>query len=246
MAVLGEWVPPQLADVLALQRAEEPEIAAHVQRSGLYQSLYSFQDARERKRRWGPLEHGSVLVMQKGSTEDLGLWLMEVPGGLEGGLNYNVDLFEPATVRMLVERLLGLLERAAQSPAATLRELLDAPGADAEAFAQWIDARRAAAPTPTAAAGAAAPAAASDGADGSPCRESEIARIWAGLLGMEPEDIGPTDNFLDLGGSSLLFMRALAQMDAELGLKVEPRRLLGETLRQLAADGAATPAAARR
>ena len=28
MAVLGEWVPPQLADVLALQRAEEPETHA--------------------------------------------------------------------------------------------------------------------------------------------------------------------------------------------------------------------------
>lgn len=28
VAVLGEWVPPQLADVLALQRAEEPETAA--------------------------------------------------------------------------------------------------------------------------------------------------------------------------------------------------------------------------
>lgn len=28
VAVLGEWVPPQLADVLTLQRAEEPEIAA--------------------------------------------------------------------------------------------------------------------------------------------------------------------------------------------------------------------------
>jgi hypothetical protein len=28
VAVLGEWVPPQLADVLALQRVEEPETAA--------------------------------------------------------------------------------------------------------------------------------------------------------------------------------------------------------------------------
>ncbi len=28
MAILGEWVPPQLADVLALQRAEEPETHA--------------------------------------------------------------------------------------------------------------------------------------------------------------------------------------------------------------------------
>lgn len=28
VTVLGEWVPPQLADVLALQRAEEPETAA--------------------------------------------------------------------------------------------------------------------------------------------------------------------------------------------------------------------------
>lgn len=28
VAVMGEWVPPQLADLLALQRAEEPETAA--------------------------------------------------------------------------------------------------------------------------------------------------------------------------------------------------------------------------
>ena len=32
MAVLGEWVPPQLASVLALQRAEEPD--THVALAG--------------------------------------------------------------------------------------------------------------------------------------------------------------------------------------------------------------------
>jgi hypothetical protein len=76
--------------------AGEPEFATASQSGNLYQSLFSFQDARHRTHDWGGLRHQSVLVMQKGATEDFGLWLMDVPHGLEGGINYNADVFDSA------------------------------------------------------------------------------------------------------------------------------------------------------
>ncbi|MFZ8332614.1 hypothetical protein ACO1L0_14645, partial [Staphylococcus aureus] len=82
--------------------------------------------------------HSSVLVMQKGATEDFGLWLMEVPGGLEGGINYNADVFDALTAQVFRERLLGLLRRVAQAPHLSVSALLAQPGADALAFAAWL------------------------------------------------------------------------------------------------------------
>jgi len=64
--------------------------------------------------------------------------------------------------------------------------------------------------------------------------ESAIAAIWADLLGVD--DIRVTDNFFDLGGHSLLAMRAVAQMERRLGARIDVRRMVFETLSQLAAS----------
>jgi amino acid adenylation domain-containing protein len=96
--------------------------------SGYYQALFSFQDARERIRTWGGLRQESILVFQQGATEDLGLWLMEVPSGLEGGITYNADLFRAETAVLLRERYLRLLQRIAADPAQTLAQLLEVGG----------------------------------------------------------------------------------------------------------------------
>ncbi|MFO1269024.1 MAG: condensation domain-containing protein, partial [Rubrivivax sp.] len=156
--VKGELVQAFANEDVPFERlAAEPEFVALNQAAGLYQSLFSFQDARARPRRWGPLEHSSVLVMQKGATEDFGLWLMEVPGGLEGGINYNAELFDAATAVLFRERLLGLLKRVTEAPQRTLEALLAEPGGGSEAFKAWVERRR----TPAAAGtnGAANPAA---------------------------------------------------------------------------------------
>ncbi|MBL8290096.1 MAG: amino acid adenylation domain-containing protein [Rubrivivax sp.] len=224
------------ADVPFEQLANEPEFVALNQAAGLYQSLFSFQDARERPRRWGPLSHSSVLVMQKGATEDFGLWLMEVPGGLEGGINYNADLFDAATARIFRERLLGLLRRAVDEPQGTLQALLHAPGSDRDAFAAWVGrSRRSEAAVPSSR--LPAPAAALDEA------QRALAAIWSDLLGVPIEQMRAEDNFFDLGGSSLLVMRACAAAEASLGLRIEPRRFVAESLAQLARP-APQPAAA--
>ena len=73
-----------------------------------------------------------------------------------------------------------------------------------------------------------------------------LARIWAELLGLDASQIQASDNFFDLGGNSLLVMQAVAGMEQKLGLKVDPRRYVYESLRQLAATARspAPPAAA--
>jgi len=215
-------------DVPFERLADEPEIAAHASKAGLYQSLFSFQDARERERNWGPLAHQSVLVMQKGATEDFGFWLMEVPGGLEGGINYNSDLFDAATAQVFRERLVALLQRVAAAPELSVEALLALPGEDTQRFSAWVRARQPSPDSPSpllrsesAASGTKSPS------------ESHLASIWARLLGIDAAHISPRDNFFDIGGNSLLVMQAVAASETGVAPRTDPRRYVHETLQQL-------------
>jgi acyl-CoA synthetase (AMP-forming)/AMP-acid ligase II/acyl carrier protein len=73
-------------------------------------------------------------------------------------------------------------------------------------------------------------------------QEQQIAAIWRELLGVERVQL--TDNFFDLGGHSLLAMRAVIAIEQQLGWRVAPRRLIFESLGQLARPGAAHGSAA--
>ncbi len=62
--------------------------------------------------------------------------------------------------------------------------------------------------------------------------ENAIAAVWAELLGTE--QIAVSDNFFDLGGHSLLAMRAVTTLEQRHGVRIQPRRMVLETLGQLA------------
>ncbi|MDI3381963.1 amino acid adenylation domain-containing protein [Xenophilus aerolatus] len=70
--------------------------------------------------------------------------------------------------------------------------------------------------------------------------EAAVAAIWRELLGVD--DVRPGDNFFDLGGHSLLAMRAVLAMEERLGWRVAPRRLVFETMRQIARPESTQPA----
>ncbi|MDE2269016.1 MAG: non-ribosomal peptide synthetase, partial [Betaproteobacteria bacterium] len=70
-------------------------------------------------------------------------------------------------------------------------------------------------------------------------QEQQIAAIWRELLGVERVQL--TDNFFDLGGHSLLAMRAVIAIEQQLGWRIAPRRLIFESLGQLARPSAAEP-----
>ncbi len=82
--------------------------------------------------------------------------------------------------------------------------------------------------------------------------ERAIAEVWKRLLGVD--SVARSDNFFDLGGHSLLAMRAVSEIEQTLGLRLSPRRLVFETLAQVAgglaagdhANRAAAPTVAAR
>lgn len=239
---LADWVrgvKAELLEVFANQDvpferlAGEPEFASYSQKSGFYQGLFSFQDARERERDWGGLAQENLPIMQGGATEDLGLWLMEGPSGLTGGINFNADLFTRETAQLFRDRFMALLRDAAANPHATLRELLDMPSEQQSHWRAWRESRSSAKTAIAAPAVGAANAALSAG-------ETALSVIWSNLLGVDAKQISASDNFFDLGGSSLLVMQAVDTMEKTLGIKVDPRRYVYESLRQLAAGNAST------
>ena len=63
-----------------------------------------------------------------------------------------------------------------------------------------------------------------------------MASIWRELL--DTEDVGLDDNFFNLGGHSLLAMRAVTEIKHRTGVTINVRRLIFETLGQLAATDA--------
>ena len=65
-----------------------------------------------------------------------------------------------------------------------------------------------------------------------------MADIWRELL--DTEDVGLDDNFFNLGGHSLLAMRAVTEIKHRTGVTINVRRLIFETLGQLAATDAPT------
>jgi acyl carrier protein len=188
--------------------ASHHSLAARARSGGIYQALFSFQDARERKRHWGALDHASIPLFQKGAQEDIGLWLMEGPGGLDGGLTYNADLYLRETALALRDRYLAVLRRIAADPAASLATLtaVEATPAAAPALRASCD----------------GPVSAAPGADKTLSTEHErrLAAIWANVLGIDADTITSRDNFFDLGGHSLLLGPLAKQLADKVGVRV--------------------------
>ncbi len=139
VAQLVSAVKAELMDALSHQDvpferiAVEPEVLARTLSAGLYQSLFSWQDGRERPTHWGPIARENLLVHPRAATQDLGLWLMEVPHGLEGGVTYNADLFDATTAAAIKARVLLLADRLIASPDVTLAAWCAEVGAPATA-----------------------------------------------------------------------------------------------------------------
>jgi amino acid adenylation domain-containing protein len=211
--------------------AEEPAATRHLQRAGLYQALFSYQDARDRVRDWGGLQQQTILLFQKGATQDFGIWLMEVPNGLEGGLVYNADLYGQPTAAAFCQRYLELLHAFADNPGISVGDLFKAAPSESSRYLVRLGREpELTQPDSATQAGQAAPA---RRATLSP-DETALAKVWCATLGIELDQVRAGDNFFDLGGSSLLAMRSIETARRELGLQIDAQRYIYESLAQLA------------
>jgi hypothetical protein len=64
--------------------------------------------------------------------------------------------------------------------------------------------------------------------------EATVAEVWRQLLGVTT--VAVSDNFLDLGGHSLLIMRAVAMLESQLRVRLSPRAFIFQSLEQIAAE----------
>ena len=64
--------------------------------------------------------------------------------------------------------------------------------------------------------------------------EEIISGIWKKELGLD--DISVNDNFFELGGHSLLSIQVISQLQKRIGIRVNPREFVYQTLGQLAAS----------
>jgi amino acid adenylation domain-containing protein len=242
LAEFMRYVRHEMLELMGCQQvpferiAAEPGPAGQANALGAYQTMFSFQDARERAQRVGSLQPRQMHLLQRGATEDIGVWLLDTPRGLEGALIYNADIYLRETGAMLRERYLELLRRAVQSPQAALADLVSVEGSASAAYLRRL------APEPADAApaldgpgvGAAQGATAPIDVVLSP-EHSRLAQIWADVIGIDVGQIRATDNFFDLGGDSLLVQRTVERAARSLGRRVEARRYLFENLAQIAA-----------
>lgn len=199
----------------------------------LYQVMFSFQDARDRQTQWGPLQHERIPAFQKGATEDINLWMVEIPSGIEGGVQYNADLFRAETAEKLRDRFLLMLERLVADPAQSVEQLLRASEIErAEAPAQGSGVSGDASSARTSAPRALTEIQDSGDLEGS--FEKTLGAIWARLL--DVSEVRQKDNFFELGGTSLMAMQMIAQVEKETGKRLNPRVVLLSSLRQLARE----------
>lgn len=90
----------------------------------LYHALFSFQDIRNRVRRWGDAVHDRVRITKPGATEDLGVWFVENEHGLSGALTFNVDLLLPETAARLWHRFDAMLASLVLAPTQAVASLV--------------------------------------------------------------------------------------------------------------------------
>jgi amino acid adenylation domain-containing protein len=64
-----------------------------------------------------------------------------------------------------------------------------------------------------------------------PGREQQMAAIWRDVLRLER--IGAEDNFFELGGHSLLSLRVATAVEKQMGIRMDPRALFFQSLRQV-------------
>jgi thioesterase domain-containing protein/aryl carrier-like protein len=202
------------------------ELSTAVGKSGsvLYQALFSFQDARQRVRQWGRLAHSRFPVFQRGATEDLGMWFVETTEGLYGGVTFNTDLFERATVQALRDRYFAILDSVIAAPSTTVAALVGAPNplSMQRLRSQEASAEPRGAPTDRAAR-----------IEPRTDAEKRIAEIWCAVLGTS--EVGLEDNFFHMGGHSLMVVQLIQEINRKCKVTLGvPELFRNPTLRQMA------------
>ncbi|NCT68905.1 MAG: amino acid adenylation domain-containing protein [Rhodanobacteraceae bacterium] len=125
------------ADVQLEDLMHEPGMREAAGTTHFYQAQFSYQDARQRIRDWGGLAQEQILLFQRGASEDLAMWFLEHTDGMTGGVLYNADLLDAATVQRLARDYLALLDRVLENPRQSIAHVVGSRDDDLVRIQGW-------------------------------------------------------------------------------------------------------------
>ena len=106
-----------------IDAAEELQPARDMSHTPVFQVMFALQNAPHSELQLGELQLQQEATEMETAKFDLTLALEESDGVLQGGLNYNTELFERATVERMVGHLEQLLTAAVNAPEQRLSQL---------------------------------------------------------------------------------------------------------------------------
>jgi thioesterase domain-containing protein/acyl carrier protein len=183
-------------------------------RNPLSQCYFFYQNAFLQPRALGELTVTPLRDFGLGTHFELQLGILERQEGVRAQLEYNPDIFEPNTIRGMLEDYLRILGAMLESPEARIGQL-------------GVSIRLESKPS--------LPAVSSTGEFTVPQNETEkqLKKIWEDLLGIR--FIGVHQNYFELGGNSILAVRLFAQIENAFKVKLPLSTLIdAPTIAQLA------------
>jgi thioesterase domain-containing protein/non-ribosomal peptide synthetase component F/acyl carrier protein len=184
-------------------------------RNPLFQFYFLYQTAFLQPRETKDLVITPMAAISVGNPFEIQLAIIERPDGVRANLEYDQGLFEPASVRNILNYYRFLLEEIAANPDQSIADL------------RRPSATRRQAPT------AAVVTVAQDAVAPRNVVEIKLVEMWKRLF--EVSRIGVRDDFFDLGGHSLLAARLISMIEKEFGVRLDLSKLLvARTIEQIA------------
>ncbi|SCK55851.1 non-ribosomal peptide synthetase [Streptomyces sp. WMMB 322] len=131
---LGAYAHP---DVPFERLVDEVGAARDLSRTPLFQTVFSFGNVEVPQVRMGDADVRPFDIHSGTSKFDLVLEIVPRGDGWRAAMEYNTDLFEPATVDRMFDHYLELLQAVAQTPEAPLSGLPGLPASDREHLRSW-------------------------------------------------------------------------------------------------------------
>ena len=110
-------------------------------RPPLVQTLFSYQDVRNRADQMDGVLRTQVDIERNGVQTDLDVWVKRQLQGMEGGMEFPIALFETTTVQAFGDSLTDMARQIAQNPDMTLAELTSVSSSEHQRLRAWNDTR---------------------------------------------------------------------------------------------------------
>lgn len=104
--------------------------ARDLSRSPLFQVLFIYQDARNRKNTIADLSLAYIDAPTPGTQTDIDFWVRLTDNGIAGGFRYNSDLFEPETIKQMLGNYQMILEGILNASQAPVKDINILPAED--------------------------------------------------------------------------------------------------------------------